>query len=118
MLQAAGNTVVVHGGDEGLELVALKKSISVGISRLEGTVDLCHEALQRLRVSLELSLELLTLCPLFVSEALLPSVLVLDERAQKCHDPFALLLVSALLGWLSTGFDHIDCKKLLQKSNL
>ena len=61
VLQAASDTVVVHSGDEGLEFVALKKTISVGISRLEGSVDLCHEALQRLRVGLELILELLTL---------------------------------------------------------
>ncbi len=93
VLETTGDAMVVHSSHELLELSLVKKVIAIDIASGKSLVDLGHESLECLRVSLELFLEGTASGLLLWAEGILPSFLVCAERGQEC-------LNSILLGLL------------------
>ncbi len=85
--------MVVHSSHELLELSLVQKVIAIDIASGESLVDLLHESLECLRVSLELILEVAASFLLLWAKGILPSFLVNTERGKEC-------LNSVLLGLL------------------
>ena len=108
VLQAAADSVVVHLGNERLELVAGEHAVVVGIGRGEFSVDFSLELNALLVAGAELFGVARARFLLFLGERVLPGGLVLLQGREESLQAGHLLLLQLLRGLL---LNHLDLRR-------